>query len=125
MGPEQIWEWIGTEIAKFGLRWIVVAVLGLLFYGFFGRRYKRMKARLKALEAKVSEVPRSITVGNVYFNNTNILGGQIVTMPSQRPPDDHPTIGGYEIQIMTQPEYDAIPIKDEKTLYMIRAPENG
>ena len=44
------WAWLGGEIAKFGLRWLVVAIPLLGFSGWFGWRYREMKRRVSLLE---------------------------------------------------------------------------
>lgn len=102
---DQLWTWIGNEIAAFGLRWGVVAILVLVSGGFLGVRYRKMNRRMKKLEMKVSEIQST----TVIHNNVNV---------ANNPPD----MGDVnEIRTMTQAEYDALPIKKEKTLYFITA----
>ena len=106
---DQVWAWIGNEIAEFGVRWILVGLAMLAFGGFIGRRYTEMKRRVAALETTVSE-DRGTTVihGNVHIVS------------------DPPDIGDVnKIITMTQAEYDALPAKEEKTLYLIANRKNG
>ena len=51
---EDLWAWLGNEIVGFGFRWLVVAIIMLGFGGFIGRRYRSMKKRVAALEARAS-----------------------------------------------------------------------
>ena len=46
------WLWFGKETAEFGLRWLLVVVVMLGFGGFFGRRYRSMRADIAALKAQ-------------------------------------------------------------------------
>ncbi len=41
------WAWFGGEIAAFGIRWLIVIVLLLLFAGFLRRRQRQEIARLE------------------------------------------------------------------------------
>ena len=76
---------------------------GLGFSGFFGWRYREMKRRLAALETAVSQA-RGTTV---IHNHTQIVS-------------DPPDLGDVnEIRTMTQAEYDRLPAKKEKTMYLI------
>ena len=59
---EQVWAWIGKELAVFGLRWLVVLAILLGFGGFIGRRYKELKREIGALRGSQSPV----TVQNVF-----------------------------------------------------------
>ena len=106
MGMEwaQVWEWLGTEIAAFGVRWLMVLVAMVGFGGFLGRRYKEMKRRIETLEARGA---------------TTVIHNHV---PVTRDP---PALGDVnEIKTMTQAEYDALPVKKEKTLYFIVNREN-
>lgn len=99
----QVWAWLGNEIAAFGVRWVVVGIAILGFGGFFGWRYREMKRQVAALETAVSQV-RGTTV---IHNHTQIVS-------------DPPDLGDVnEIRTMTQAEYDRLPAKKEKTLYLI------
>ena len=50
----QVSEWFLKEIVTFGVRWIVVVVLGLIaglfFGGFFGHRYRKVTLDIEALK---------------------------------------------------------------------------
>ena len=70
---KDIWGWLGQEIAKFGFRWLVVAILWgavtVLGALIFGRGYKR---RIKALEdqARSSGVNTAVIVrGDVNIHD--------------------------------------------------------
>ena len=58
------WDWIGTEVRDFGVRWAVVAMFAFGFGGWFGKRYRDMKNRLAALEGKA--VAPSISQTFIY-----------------------------------------------------------
>ena len=108
MGMEwnQVWAFIVKEIAAFGVRWVFVGILILASGGFLGLRYRALKAKVEALE-------RDFRSTTVIYNNAHIVNN---------PPD----LGDVdEIRTMTQAEYDALPAKKEKTLYLIanRKPE--
>ena len=104
-----MWAWIGNWIAESGVRWILAGLAVLASGGFFGWRYKEMKRRVAALETAASE-HRSTTV---IHGNVNIV-------------NDPPDIGDVnKIITMTQAEYDALPAKNEKTLYLIVNRKNG
>ena len=104
------WNWIehGSGLATrspfFGVRWVgwtIVTLVGLLaLRGFVGRRYRQVQRRLKALEA------RSISV--IHKHKHKHIGSDRLDLGD---------VNG--IRTMTQSEYDALPVKDEKTLYLI------
>ena len=109
MGMEwnQVWAFIVKEIAAFGVRWVFVGILILVSGGFLGLRYRALKAQVAALET----ADRGSTT--VIHNNAHIV-------------NNPPNLGDVdEIRTMTQAEYDALPAKKEKTLYLIvnRKPE--
>ena len=102
----QVWAWIGNEIVSFGARWILVGIAMLGFGGFSGWRYREMKRRMAALETANP--------------GTTIIHNHIPIV------SDPPAIGDVnEIKTMTQAEYDALPAKKEKTLYLIVNRKNG
>ena len=104
-----MWARIGNEIVEFGVRWILAGLVMLAPCGFIGLRYTEMKRRVAALETAVSE-NRGTTV---IYGNVNIVNN---------PPD----IGDVnKIITMTQAEYDALPAKNEKTLYLLENRKNG
>ena len=59
------WAWLGHEVMHFGLRWLVVIVLGLIFGGFFGKRYRDMKARIDNLRADLDTLQAGPDAGYV------------------------------------------------------------
>ena len=93
------WEWLGVEIVDFGFRWLVVLMIGLIFGGFVGKRYRSMTARVAALEERQHQAPQVIY--NVYAGTAPVA-------------DD-----AARILMMSQAEYDALPEKDPRTLYLI------
>ena len=106
MGWDQLWSWIGKEISTFGLRWIVLLIMGIVFSGWFGRRYKEMKRRVSELESE-----KGSKANTTVFYNYNTI--------TNNPPD----MGDVNaIKTMTQSEYDALPSPDEQTLYLIVDP---
>lgn len=64
----QAWDWLGGEIAEFGIRWLLVTVVMLGFGGWFGWRYRELKrdvANLKAAAAKTEKAPNiTVNVGD-------------------------------------------------------------
>ncbi len=66
----QVWTWLGYEIANFGLRWGVV-VLG--FSGFFGWRYREMKRQVAELKEKLDKKQPQVTDVQVLDKDGNII----------------------------------------------------
>ena len=95
-------EWFLKEIVTFGVRWIVVAVLGLIavlsFGGFFGHRYRKVTLDIEALK----KAGRT----TVVHNHMPVVGGPL---------------GGDidEIKALTKAEYGALTVKKRKTLYLV------
>ena len=103
MDINQVGTFVANEIAGFGIRWLIILIFILLSGGFFHKRYKNLESRVGALE---EAVPRD-------RGATFIQGGVHI---ASSPPD----LGDVnEIRCLTQSEYDALPTKKEKTLYLI------
>ena len=102
MELDQIWAWLGNAIAASGVRWVVgTAALGVS--GFLGLRYREMKRRVAALETEASRA----RITTVIHNHAPII-------------NDPPDRGDVdEIRVMPQSEYDALPVKRERTMYLI------
>lgn len=98
------WEWLGREIAAFGLRWIVVGTAMLGFSGWFGWRYREMRSQTRTMKERIAalEAKSSAPVVNVNLGAAPLAGDvdRIVTI--------------------TQAEYDALPEKDPRTLYLFK-----
>ena len=59
---QQAWEALGTEVAEFGLRWIVVGLFAFAFGGFFGRRWRSMKRDINELRQRAGSINQSVSV---------------------------------------------------------------
>ena len=99
----QVSEWFLKEIVTFGVRWIVVVVLGLIaslfFFGVFGHRYRKVTLDIEALKKAGGTT--------VVHNHMPVVGG-----PLDRGDID-------EIKALTQAEYGALTVKKRKTLYLV------
>lgn len=73
-----VWAWLGAEFAGFGLRWLAVAVIMVGFGGWFGKRYRTLKARVAALEQQKSRTPSPVTIHMHTGSYVVADGGQIV-----------------------------------------------
>ena len=47
---QDLWNWLGGEIAAFGVRWIAVVLIMLIFGGFWGKRYRDLKQEVADLK---------------------------------------------------------------------------
>ena len=96
-------EFLVKEITGFGVRWVAIGILSLIavvaFHGFFGQRYRELKVDVEALKKDSGTT--------VIHNNVTVSSG----------PLDRGNVD--EIRALTQAEYDALPVKNEKTLYVI------
>lgn len=54
----QVWNWLGSELAAFGVRWAIVGVIVVLFSGFIGKRYKALLAENKAMKQRISDLEK-------------------------------------------------------------------
>ena len=107
----QLWALIGSKIAG----WIVAGVLALMFgwiFKLWWPQYKDMKRRLAALE---EDKRRLEALREEFRGGMVIYGGVHIGR-------DPPSKGQVPIESMTQDEYDALPVKDENTLYLISEP---
>ena len=99
----QVSEWFLKEIVTFGVRWIVVVVLGLIaglfFRGFFGHRYRKVTLDIEALKKAGG--------ATVVHNHMPIVSGPLAYGDID------------EIKVLSQAEYDALTVKKRKTLYLI------
>lgn len=73
LGVEQVWAWIGKEIAAFGLRWLVVLVIFFGFGGFIGRRYKELKREIASLRGSQSPVTVQNLLGIERSSTTAVI----------------------------------------------------
>ena len=108
---DQLLGLIGSEIVG----WIVAGVLGLMFGGllkWWWPQYKDMKRRLAALE---KDKLRLEALEEAFRGGMVIYGGVHIGR-------DPPSKGHVVIERMTQAEYDALPVKDKNTLYLISEP---
>ncbi len=97
MNWDPVYVWLVNEFVNFGVRWVVVAVASLVFgVVLIGPRYKAMKRDIAALNED-----RGTTFQNVIHNHA-LVDGDVD-----------------EIRVMSQSEYDALPVKKEKTMYLI------
>ena len=100
-------------VGSFIVGWIVAGVRGLMFGGLLkwwrGTQYKDMKRRLAALE---EDKRRLEALKEGFRGGMVIYGGVHISR-------DPPSTGQVVIESMTQAEYDALPVKDENTLYVI------
>ena len=83
---EQAWSWLGREIAAFGLRWLVVGVLVLAFSGWFGKRYRDMKAQHRDMKSRLSTLEAARAQPSQTIN-VNI--GDIIARVAQEVPSHH------------------------------------
>ncbi len=80
---EQAWLWLGREIATFGLRWLVVALLMFGFGGWYGRRYRALKNEVAALHREIAELKAEQARG---VRAVEITVNKPVQQPSQPEP---------------------------------------
>ena len=94
----QVSEWFFKEIVTFGVRWIVLGVVALGFYGFFGQRYRKLMLDVDALK----------TAGGatVIHNHMPIVSGPLAYGAID------------EIKVLPQADY-AVTVKKRKTLYLV------
>ena len=102
-----VWVWLFNEIVGFGVRWVGIVVLGVLL---IGPRYRRMNRDLAALKKEIRAMGgRGPTVHTAIHNHAPVVS-------------DPPSLGDIdEIRSMSQSEYDALPVKKEKTMYLIKS----
>ena len=78
------WAWFGREIAEFGVRWVVAALLALGFGGWFDKRYRDLKREVadlkQAMEAQSAaavQADGSITIhGGVTITHNRFADGK-------------------------------------------------